>query len=212
MAAKANMSKGYRWRLAAIGLMCFLFGLYFLYDGWIGYPGHNAAIQESIDAREQLREEHADAPDFGLLWEQHARENDLLVDANEKQLKSPLDITTQYIFAVILIPIGLVFGWSWLAAGSRWVAAEEEGLRTSSGEFVPWDAVQSIDRSRWKTKGIAVVHYEKGGRPGRLKLDDWKFDRDATTAIFDEVQRHLGEEEGGEPASTDRADGTQAST
>jgi len=75
------------------------------------------------------------------------------------------------------------------------VTSDGSTLTTNRGQRVPFDALRSLDTSRWRTKGIAVVHYEVDGRAGRIVLDDWKYQRSPTTEIFNQVRAFLYPEE-----------------
>ena len=51
-----------------------------------------------------------------------------------------------------------------------------QALRRS--ERVPIGAIQSVDTSRWETKGIAKLQYKTAdGEEGSITLDDFVYDR-----------------------------------
>jgi hypothetical protein len=84
----------------------------------------------------------------------------------------------------------------------RWIACAETGLTTSKGQTVPYAGITKIEKERWKTKGIVIVRYKnKDQREGRIVLDDWKYEAQATKNILLEIEAQLKPEQivGGEP-------------
>ena len=214
MASKASISSGYRWRLGIIGTAAFAFGLYFLYDGYIGYPKKQEIFRKYNEFRE------GGAVDWTAKWTEHAEKQGWATEP--PQDKSDMSIYTQYICAAISMPIGLLFLISFIRAGGRWIETNEGGLHTNGGQHADWAAVTSIDKSRWKSKGIAVVIYHDGRSRRRITLDDWKYERDPIAAMLAEVEAHLGSSKSQAPpgpqpgsagegnATTDESAGTSA--
>lgn len=188
MNAKASISNGYRWRLGIIALMCIGWGLYCLYDGFIAYPAENAHYERY----EAIKQAHPDT--WRDEWDRLALENNLPINPSELEHHEPWDIYAQYIMAAVTLPIGLLFGVAFMRAKSRWIAGDEQGLHTSWGQHAPWDAITSVDKTRWKSKGIAVVYYRDpaGNGERRITLDDWKYEREPTTALVAAVDAKLG--------------------
>lgn len=184
MTARASISPGYRWRLGIIALACLGFAAWFFYDGYVAYP----EIQEIHREYERIQAEHP--TDFNQRWAEYAESRGWETDLPER--KEDWDIVTQFIFCGITLPIGLAFLWAFIRTGGRWIASDEAGLHTSWGQHAPWSALRSIDKARWKTKGIAVVHYDDQGTPRKITLDDWKYEREPTTMIVNHVDERLG--------------------
>jgi hypothetical protein len=180
---KAKISFHYQLRLALIGFGAFFLGLYFLYDGMVKYP----AEQHVYESYQQIRETHG--VNWQPVWTTTAQENNWPLTTPAE--RSDWDIYTQYICAAVTIPIGLFFIFGLAANLRRYVAMDEQGLSTHCGHRAPWDSIKSLDASKWKTKGIAVVHYNHNGKSARITLDDWKLHRDSTVAIFNEVQKRV---------------------
>lgn len=181
---KASISSGYKWRLGIIALACLGFSTWFFYDGAVKYPAKQAIHQTYL----RIQEEHP--TDFNTRWVERARDEGWPTTPPEPY--TDMDITTQYIFALLVLPVGLAFLWAFVRALARWISADESGLHTSWGAQAPWDAIRSIDKQRWKTKGIAVVHYDDGGTSRKVTLDDWKYEREPTVAIVAMVDQRLG--------------------
>ncbi len=192
MAAKATVSPGYRWRLGIIAIALLAFSGWFLYDGLVKYP----ELQRMELAFAQLQQDYPG--DWNSRWLTMAEEEGWPTETPEAP-RSDWSIRTQYICAAITLPIGLIFLAGFVRASGRWVASDETGLSTSKGQRAAWDQIEAVDSSRWKSKGIAVVHYkaENGGGSsggasgaGRITLDDWKFDTPATKQIYRDIADH----------------------
>jgi hypothetical protein len=98
---------------------------------------------------------------------------------------------TQKILGGITAPVGLYFLFTFVMSMGRWVEADEQGVRTRGGQETDYASIKSIDKSRWQSKGIAVVQYEKNGQAGRITLDDWKFEREPTKRILEAIEERM---------------------
>jgi len=202
MSIRAKSSFNYKWRLALIGIVCLGFGIYCIYDGFYAYPAQRVRANKFLEMKDAGRTDE---------WPDYARSQGWSIE-DPGSPKSDFSIYAQYIMAAITLPIGLLFGVSYLRYMNRWVEADDNGIRTSTGQDVPWDDVTGIDTARWKAKGIAMVQYTHGeGTPDTILLDDWKFERDETVAIYKQVAEHLGIETDEEEAE-DESFGNAAST
>ncbi|MFW6059860.1 MAG: hypothetical protein ACODAQ_06740 [Phycisphaeraceae bacterium] len=181
---RADIRFGYRVRFAIAALVLIGMGIYALADGLYFYPAHNQHRAASLEALEQYRQTHGSLEG----WPTHAREHGYAQDPTRLEEKG---ILSQYIMAGLCLPAGLAAAVYYLVLGRRWVRADADGLRTNSGRHAPWDALASIDKSRWQRKGIAVVHYNDRGAPRRITLDDWKYDTEATEQILAATEARL---------------------
>ncbi len=196
MAAKASMRSGYVARLVILGGMFLFFALYFLYDAMIGYPN------KQFMQLEYQRYMETWPDDYSERWLPYAAEQGWPTDTPPGKPMSDMDIKTQYIYFVICMLIAFPFVIAAIRSRARWVAADEDGLRTSWGRQINWDQIQTLDRSRWNSKGIAVVH--GSGEKDRITLDDWKYDTEPTRQIVKEIEQHLGLD-----AQTENVEATQ---
>ena len=181
---KTTISPSYRWRIGAVGLAMLAFGSWFLYDGMVAYP-HKQNIQLEFQKVQKAYPES-----WQPIWNELAADNGWSTSQPGEPM-TDLDIYTQSVFAAICLPIGLLFGVGFIRAGRRWTAIDDQALTTHTGQQVAWDQITSIDKSRWETKGIAVVHYRQGDKVGRVVLDDWKFTREPTREILTQLETHL---------------------
>lgn len=197
MAERASIRRHYHIRIGVIALACLLMGAYFLYDGFVAYP----ANQQLYQRYDKLMKEHP--TDYQQRWYTITKEEGLSDKAPE--VTTDTDIFTQKLIGFILVPFGLYILLRFLLNLRRWIEMDEEGLRDQSGRHIKWDDIKELDKTRWETKGIAVVNYEAGGRAGRLVLDDWKFDRDPIVHMVSRVDEALGNtpEPASDPAAED---------
>ena len=184
MPAKAVIRSSYRLRLGIIAIALLAVGGWFTYDGAAGYPNENIKRNRYLEIKEEFG---AEAPP---VWRQEAEEQGWPIEI-PKEPFSDWDIFAQFCYAVPSVVFGAWFAIGYLRSGGRWIESNEQGLATSSGQQISWDQIESMDKSRWETKGIAVVNYSHNGKASRITLDDWKFDRESTTAVVNEVEAHL---------------------
>ncbi len=182
MVIRAPISPGYRWRLGIIGLVCMGFAAYCFYDGYYAYP-------KQRDQYLKWKEFEQQGEAGKRAWEVHARAQGWRVEIPKE--RSNLDIYTQYMMLAIVLPFGLVFTGSFIRSTGRWVEMDETGYRTSSGQNVPFGAIEQLNLERWHNKGIAVVRYRDQRIQRTLTLDDWKFDRPAITTMVETLQAKL---------------------
>jgi hypothetical protein len=173
MSIRAGMSNGYRMRLVLIAALFTGFGCWSLYDGLVAYPRK----QEMGLTWVKLREAGAPKEE----WLRIAQEKGWPTE--EPTQISDMSIRTQFIMASITLPLGLIFLYGLVRSLGRYVELDGDTLKAGGRRSVSLSDVQRVDSDRWKTKGIAVVHYPQG----RILLDDWKFDREATAQIYNAV-------------------------
>lgn len=224
MTAKAMISTGWRVRLGGMAAMFVGFCAFFLYDGFVGYPKQQYIYQQfvshviatcGLDASKVTTPvDHLEFIKFAATtsgktdtqifesWDEHAAKNGLPPSGKEgKEIKAMNQtdgsIMTQKILGFVLIPISIMMVFSWFQTFSRWVAADENGVTTSSGQNAPWASMTKLDKLRWPKKGIAFLHYEDADKRigQKILLDDFKFDRVATEQIIRAIEDHLKDEQ-----------------
>ena len=192
----ATITRSYKIQLVVMGLFILFWSLYFLYDGHWGYPHKRMIAQEFAAFKEEGRADE---------WPAYANERGWPdgggTHGEPGHDYSDWDIRTQKIIGYGLLPIGLMYLFSYLRSFSKLITLEEDGLTTSWGGRVPFSAVTDLNKSRWKTKGIAVAHYTDGGKTKKLVLDNFKYDRDVIGEMIKRVEDHLNPDQisGGEP-------------
>lgn len=191
----AHIARGYLARLGLIAFALIAFAGWGAYDGFVYYP----KLIERNNAYQQIVQDHPQ--DFQQEWKQYAAEQGWPTDKPADKEES--DLWFQYGIMIVALPIGVYFLVAFIRSQKRWVESTPESLRTHNGREARWDQIKNIDKTRWKSKGIAVVEYESEGQTKRITLDDWKFQREPTAAILAEVEAHTGL--GGEQESADAA-------
>lgn len=161
-----------------IGLALTAYGGWCLYDAWVTYPKKIKLAEEysSVGSEGGLKS-MATSGDFANAPEETVEELQSLIS---KQY---------FMLAVCAVGATFMFGKCLLARGA-YLESDESMVRNSRGQTVPLDAIQRIDKRKWESKGIAVVHYDHGGISRRFILDDYKFDREATGRILKRIENH----------------------
>ena len=176
----AEPDAGYRWKHLIMSILLIAGGLWFAYDGWIKWPKQNAQI-------EQVQKDKVAAQDAG---------DSAKVEALSKQLSSmshhtETDILIQKLLAFTLPAFGLFWG--------VWTLRDTRGLYRMTGDKlqapghppITYSDIRRIDKRKWDRKGIAFLHYDHAGRSGVLKLDDFAYERKATDAMLERIERNV---------------------
>lgn len=185
MAVRANISKGYIWRPGLIGAAALIFSGWFFYDGLVKYPMQQRMAGEYA----KVYQEHTDPIEADRAWDQLATANNW--PTSKPTPRTDTDIRTQMILGGITGPVGLYFLATFLLSLGKWIEADEQGVRTKSGQATDYASIKSIDKSRWQSKGIAVVQYESNSQSGRITLDDWKFEREPIKRILEAIEERM---------------------
>ncbi|MEM9914500.1 MAG: hypothetical protein AAF911_06045 [Planctomycetota bacterium] len=189
---KSTISPGYRWRLILITLIMLGFGAYCVYDWRIGYP----LKVEKYETYNQIVEDNPN--DYPTVWTAYAAEKGWPDKVPGR--KTSTDVFTQLLMALITVPLGLFFLFKLVKENTRWVAMDDNGITASGGHQATWESIKSLDETKWKTKGIAYLHYTAdNNRERKILLDDFKQEREPTKQIVTTVQELLN------PAAPDEA-------
>ena len=158
-------------------------GLWFAYDGYKAWPAHNAHV---ADIERQI----ADAQQAGDEDKATALKVEL------SKLRKPYsgnDIFLQRLLAWTLPPAGLAL-LAWTLYNSRGqYRLSGTTLHVPGHPPVALDEITRIDKRLWDRKGIAYLDYTTAAdnRSGRIRLDDFVYDRKPTDAIFARVEAHV---------------------
>ncbi len=194
MNEKATVSSAYRMQLGMMAVFILFWSLWFLYDGHWGYPAKRQIAREFAEFKQKGRERE---------WKEHADKKGWPdgTDGDIGYDYSDSDIFTQKLIGFGLLPIGLMYGFSFARSYGRWIAVEDGALVTSHGQRMPFDAVTTLNKSRWRSKGIVVAHYQDTGRSRRLVLDSYKYTKSVIADMVKQVESHIGPDQivGGTP-------------
>ena len=97
----------------------------------------------------------------------------------------------------------------WMAAGSflvgipmiiwffrtkkTWVEADESSIQGSWGQEVQFKSIETLDKKKWKNKGIAKITYQQDGASKKFVLDDFKYQREPMGEIMKLIEASLNE-------------------
>ncbi len=178
----AGAARYYRMTRYIMCALIFVFGLYFAYDGWIGYPKQNAQLAD-VNARMERAQRNADEAEIAKLTEER----------KDYKPHTEMDIFLQKVLGVSLPPVAIAF-LIWSLYNSRGAYKLENGVLSVPGHPpIAIDQIRRIDRKLWDRKGIVFFDYElpDGKGTGRIKLDDFVYDRKPTDAIFARIEKSL---------------------
>lgn len=148
------------------------FGCWFLYDGFIVWPGHNEKYK-AVEARVQLLEVKVrDNP--------QARKDmdDALAELKRIPKKhSDFDLLLQRVLGFALPPVATCFLIMWLRRSRGEYRLENDTLYVPGYPPVPLTTIDSLDKTRWDRKGIAFATYKlANGKTGIIRMDDFIYE------------------------------------
>jgi len=156
----------YRWRVYLFFLMVFGFGVWSFRDGFYKWPQDNARNRAMRDQGQKPPE--VDHNDAGIL------------------INKALGI----ILPAFSLP---VFVWLMYRSRGAYRLANST-LELPGHEPIPLDKIQSLDKSNWDRKGVAVVEYHRAdGQPATATLRDMVYERRTTDQIVDRIEKSLAD-------------------
>ena len=152
-------------------------GGWFAYDGFVKYPRHN---------------------ELHLL---HVRDPERYPQDYPTHKETSIRVQKQL---AVALPVAAIAMLAWTLYNSRGAyRLAGDTLSVPGHGDVPLSSITQIDKSLWDRKGIAYIDYElPAGKKGRLKLDDFVYDRPPTDRILETVEAKLGVAEGAAPETT----------
>jgi len=133
-------------------------GSWFAYDGWIGWPEENKKAE---------------------------------LEPTKYKRHSGTDILLQKVLASTLPPLGIaLLIWTFYNSRGAYRLDMNNQLHIPGHPAVPLESITRIDKRLWDRKGIAFIDYavDRQTEPGRLKLDDFVYEREPTDEIFKRVE------------------------
>jgi hypothetical protein len=111
---------------------------------------------------------------------------------------SDMDILFNRALGVALPPAGaLLVLWALYKSRGEYRLNGQTLLVPGQGP-IPLSGIESLDKSQWDRKGVAVVAYRRpDGTGGSFKLDDFVYEREAIDEIYKRIERSF-QEPGGE--------------
>lgn len=183
----AHAGKTYRRYRYVMFVLMVGFGIAFLYDGFIRWPGHNEKYN-AVEAKIQL-------------LEVKSRENpalrkeldDALAELKRIPKEHPdFDIQIQRVLGFLLPPLATGVLIMWLRRSRGEYRLENDTLYVPGYPPIPLDTIDSLDKTRWDRKGIAFASYHlPNGKTGIVRLDDFIYEahpiRDMVKCIEDSI-------------------------
>ncbi|NNE91469.1 MAG: hypothetical protein HKN23_07465 [Verrucomicrobiales bacterium] len=183
------------WFVRRIGLMIALvtgLGLYFFYDGWIGYPkkNFNAALFAAFEtgksgdaglpdpsafhladfseAQSEALNQAIQSGRKGETWSRFAASRHLA--AEEPKILTAKEIRDQFFYGALMGIIAAGLAIYLLRERKKTLSADESGIRFPAGNRLKFAEISQLDLRKWD-RGIAFV---KAGAT-RAKIDDYKY-------------------------------------
>jgi len=140
------------------------FGLWYLRDGFFAWPAAN----------------------------EKAIEQEKLEGKDPKPLHSDMDVFFNKVLGIILPPGALLLlGWAIYSSRGE-IRLSNDVLTVPGHPSVPLLSIEAIDKQKWDRKGIALVSYRlDSGKFGKIKLDDFVYDRPPIDQIFERIEQSL---------------------
>jgi hypothetical protein len=213
MAATAQMSPNWAWRMVLVTTVFAGFALWCLYDALAGYPRFNrrAAEYNRLLATGRADEWPAVAAESG--WSPRFPEDDIQADGTIAP-KTDWDLGTQYVMLAGALAVAVPVLVRLLRARRRTMRADDEGFRTIEGSLVPYADITDIDLRQWQRKSIARVQFRHARGKAWTVIDDWIYR--GGEDVLAEIQRRTGlgpagPETPGEPQQAEPAPAEHAS-
>jgi hypothetical protein len=133
-------------------------------------------------------------------------DNEIIMGMERKpaELKSEFELRVQKTLALILAVVAIPLLIQYVRVLTFTTRLTDKGIKVSGSPFVPFDAMASMDTSRFNDKGRVDIAYSLDGSPGRLRLDEYWIRE--FPAVMGEICRRTGfedpveREEGGQAA------------
>ncbi len=110
-----------------------------------------------------------------------------------------LDVQLNQALGMLLPPFSMLL-LAWSIYSSRGTYQYDGTTITAPGHpSVPLNAIRKIDRTKWDRKGIAYFDYQLPGtaKGGRIKLDDFIYQREPIDQMFGHIEATLTPAAGG---------------
>jgi hypothetical protein len=195
MQIRAENYPKYYYKFIIIGICAIGYGAYCLLDGFVRYPaqrerGFIEFKQENPRSFKEPSRQSLDLKTFEEIedvdlhdrWEHYS---------HDRGIPSGLMVTTQFVQAAICAAAGLFLLSMPLRARGRWIQLDDSGISSSWGDGFRFNEVESVNKRKWRSKGICKVTYVASARRSVFVIDDFKFDRWATDAILHELEQRI---------------------
>jgi hypothetical protein len=90
--------------------------------------------------------------------------------------------------SILLLALGLYNGFNFLKSKDKKIVADEQGL-TCEGLTIPYNQIDSIDKTYFNSKGFFTIHYQDQQQTKTLKISDRQYDH--LPAVLDHLVSKL---------------------
>ncbi len=133
------------------------------------------------------------------LWNEYSREAGLTANPPEE----PYDarkIQEQWVVFWFCLALSSLALFLLVRTLRRRIAANQEGITTQEGKFVPYGELKTLDLRKWDTKGLAFIHYDGPSGKGRIRVDGLTYggfkkeDGEPAEMLMQLIRRHFSGE------------------
>jgi len=185
-------------RMGIMSVMFLFFGLYFVYDGWRGYPEENKIAEKKVWFEQTVQKAYDEAKKEGAeslkAWMVKAKSEGWINDlespprwdayaaerswSSEPKMHSPDAIEQQYYWGGAMLLGTLYCGGLLLLNRNKTFVGNFDHMVMPDGKKVQFSDVFKVDKRKWDNKGLAYAYYRtsESGAEQKAVIDDLKFD------------------------------------
>ena len=180
MAMQAIINPTWKFKWALVSVALFLWGGWCIYDYFVRYPEHDRVVARfrELQASGTMSE-----------WPQIAAANGWSTD-DPGEPHADSDYWTQWSQLGLFWPCSAAAAWWLLSHVGKRIIADENHLIGPGGQQIPYGDITSIDKTRWRSKGIAYIHYGPAEDEEFIKFDDWLYQD--IDKVLHEVENRTG--------------------
>ena len=194
MTVRAEYDPTYFRRFLWMALACAGASAWFFFDGSVTYPNELKRCEAYWQATDNPNDPWK--PMESRDWVKVAASNDWSKEIpRETPDKQREKIGTQFFYAIGSLIIAIPCLLKWFLARGTWVEGDEKSIRTSWGQELKFEQVETLNKRKWKDKGIAKVKYLDEGQPVTFVLDDFKYHRESMDTIIRSLEATLTDEQ-----------------
>jgi len=121
--------------------------------------------EEIVNGYDELKKDEM----FGL-WKAYTNRTGLPIEPNEK-IYDEDTIGNQYTVCGVCVALLLVATFICVRIMGRSMKVTTTGFSPAGGAEIPFTSMRKIDKRKWDSKGLAVIHYEEDGETKKAKVD-----------------------------------------
>ncbi|MFT6794195.1 MAG: hypothetical protein ACJAR1_002201 [Rubritalea sp.] len=124
--------------------------------------------EEIVNGYEALK--MGEQKDMHGMWSKYTSRTGLPIEPNEEIFDEDT-IENQFITCGVCVAILLVAVFFSIRVMRRSMKVTATGYSPAGGSEIPFTSMRKIDKRKWDTKGLAVIHYEEDGVTIKTKVD-----------------------------------------